>query len=182
MTFPCSPFYRLTVSLYTSHPMSNTSKRFSKGLSTVAFSSSFYIVLIRRNGGQPHQTLSLLITANHILDYYSVVTGYGHISVRNPLNNSTFFMTGNGVPPALVRSPADIDEFNLQDAPPPAIPPANVTRTWVRRARASDSFTRVSSNDSPASKASSIRIREPSYLLASAACHSSQLIIWPEAS
>lgn len=64
------------------------------------------------------QTLSLLITANHILDYDSVVTGYGHISVRNPLNNSTFFMTGNGVPPALVRSPADIDEFNLQDASP----------------------------------------------------------------
>ncbi|KAI4226831.1 MAG: hypothetical protein L6R36_002876 [Xanthoria steineri] len=64
------------------------------------------------------QTLSLLITANHILDYYSVVTGYGHISVRNPLNNSTFFMTGNGVPPALVRSPEDLDEFYLEDASP----------------------------------------------------------------
>lgn len=36
------------------------------------------------------QTLSLLITANHILDYYSVFTGYGHITVRNPLNNATF--------------------------------------------------------------------------------------------
>ncbi|KAL8851430.1 MAG: hypothetical protein Q9221_003701 [Calogaya cf. arnoldii] len=64
------------------------------------------------------QTLSLLITANHILDYYSVVTGYGHISVRHPLNNATFFMTGNGQPPALVRSPEDLDEFYLEDASP----------------------------------------------------------------
>ncbi|KAL8695634.1 MAG: hypothetical protein Q9224_003278 [Gallowayella concinna] len=64
------------------------------------------------------QTLSLLITANHILDYYSVFTGYGQISVRNPTNNATFFMTGNGQPPALVRSPEDIDEFNLEDASP----------------------------------------------------------------
>ncbi|KAI4253645.1 MAG: hypothetical protein L6R42_007507 [Xanthoria sp. 1 TBL-2021] len=64
------------------------------------------------------QTLSLLITANHILDYYSVFTGYGHISVRNPLNNATFLMTGNGQPPALVRSPQDIDEFYLEDASP----------------------------------------------------------------
>ncbi|KAL8680978.1 MAG: hypothetical protein Q9186_002878 [Xanthomendoza sp. 1 TL-2023] len=64
------------------------------------------------------QTLSLLITANHILDYYSVVTGYGHVSVRNPTNNATFFMTGNGQPPALVRSPEDLDEFYLEDASP----------------------------------------------------------------
>ena len=64
------------------------------------------------------QTLSLLITANHILDYYSIVTGYGHISVRHPLNNATFLMTGNGKPPALVRSPEDFDEFYLEDASP----------------------------------------------------------------
>ncbi|KAI4279139.1 MAG: hypothetical protein LQ337_000480 [Flavoplaca oasis] len=64
------------------------------------------------------QTLSLLITANHILDYYSIVTGYGHISVRHPSNNATFFMTGNGKPPALVRSAEDLDEFYLEDASP----------------------------------------------------------------
>jgi hypothetical protein len=32
-----------------------------------------------------------LITGNHILDYFSLVTGYGHMSARNPLTNSTFF-------------------------------------------------------------------------------------------
>ena len=64
------------------------------------------------------QTLSLLITANHILDYYAIVTGYGHISVRHPTNNATFFMTGNGKPPALVRSAEDLDEFYLEDASP----------------------------------------------------------------
>ena len=63
------------------------------------------------------QTLSLLITANHILDYYSVVTGYGHVSVRNPLNNATFFMTGNQ-PPALISSPENLREFYVEDATP----------------------------------------------------------------
>ena len=63
------------------------------------------------------QTLSLLITANHILDYYQILTGFGHVSVRNPLNNSTFFMTGSQ-PPALVRSPDDLWEFFVDDASP----------------------------------------------------------------
>ena len=63
------------------------------------------------------QTLSLLITANHILDYYQILTGFGHVSVRNPLNNGTFFMTGSQ-PPALVRSPDDLWEFHVEDASP----------------------------------------------------------------
>ncbi|KAL8950588.1 MAG: hypothetical protein Q9222_003397 [Ikaeria aurantiellina] len=62
-------------------------------------------------------TLSLLITANHILDYYSVLTGYGHVSVRNPLNNATFFMTGSPGP-ALVASASDLDEYYIADASP----------------------------------------------------------------
>ncbi|KAL8672997.1 MAG: hypothetical protein Q9168_002558 [Polycauliona sp. 1 TL-2023] len=83
------------------------------------------------------QTLSLLITANHILDYYSVVDGYGHISVRNPLNNATFYMTGNGVPPALVRSPDDIDEFYIKDASPAdngTAPPMATSERFIHQA------------------------------------------------
>ena len=61
--------------------------------------------------------LSTLITANHILDYNSVLDGLGHISVRNPLNASTFFMTGSP-PPALVASPQDLAEYYISDASP----------------------------------------------------------------
>ena len=61
--------------------------------------------------------LSTLITANHILDYTSVLDGLGHISVRNPLNSSTFFMTGKP-PPALVASAQDLSEFYISDASP----------------------------------------------------------------
>lgn len=60
-------------------------------------------------------TLCLFITANHPLDYYAVVTGFGHVYFRNPLNNGTFFMTGP-LPPALVASPADFSEFYVSDA------------------------------------------------------------------
>lgn len=63
------------------------------------------------------QTLSLLITANHILDYYQILTGFGHVSVRNPLNNATFFMTGSP-PPALIRSPDDLSEYYIEDGSP----------------------------------------------------------------
>ncbi|KAL8993141.1 MAG: hypothetical protein Q9169_006573 [Polycauliona sp. 2 TL-2023] len=83
------------------------------------------------------KTLSLLITANHILDYYNVVTGYGHISARNPLNNATFFMTGNGVPPALIRSPEDIDEFYIADASPAGngtAPPMATSERFIHQA------------------------------------------------
>lgn len=33
--------------------------------------------------------LSTLITAAHILDYQSVLDAYGHVSVRNPNDDST---------------------------------------------------------------------------------------------
>lgn len=62
-------------------------------------------------------TLSTLITANHILDYNSVLDGLGHISVRNPLNASTFFMTGKP-PPALVARASDLSEYNIDDGAP----------------------------------------------------------------
>ena len=61
--------------------------------------------------------LSTLITANHILDYNNILDGLGHISVRNPLNASTFFMTGRP-PPALVASAQDLSEYYISDASP----------------------------------------------------------------
>ena len=61
--------------------------------------------------------LSTLITANHILDYNSVLDGLGHISVRNPLNASTFFMTGKP-PPALVTNAKDLAEYYVSDGSP----------------------------------------------------------------
>ena len=64
-----------------------------------------------------HRTLSLLITANPILDHQQILTGIGHVSVRNPLDNATFFMTGSK-PPALARSPDDLFKFNVEDASP----------------------------------------------------------------
>lgn len=72
------------------------------------------------------QLLSTLITANHILDYHQVVDGLGHISVRNPNNNATFFMTG-GPPPALVQDLSDLNEYYISDgsvvSPSPDEPP-----------------------------------------------------------
>ena len=36
--------------------------------------------------------MSTLITANHILSYYDVLDSFGHVSVRNPNTNTTFFI------------------------------------------------------------------------------------------
>ncbi|KAI4911210.1 hypothetical protein J4E85_011348 [Alternaria conjuncta] len=36
--------------------------------------------------------LSTLITANHILSHHAVLDPFGHISVRNPNTNTTFFI------------------------------------------------------------------------------------------
>lgn len=36
--------------------------------------------------------LSTLITANHILSYHNVLDSFGHVSVRNPKTNTTFFI------------------------------------------------------------------------------------------
>jgi len=62
-------------------------------------------------------TMALFITANYILDYYSLTDGFGHISVRNPGNRSTFYMTGSSSP-ALVRGLDDIAEYTVGDAMP----------------------------------------------------------------
>ncbi|KAF7846296.1 hypothetical protein BT93_L4656 [Corymbia citriodora subsp. variegata] len=63
----------------------------------------------------PESLLSTLVTANHILHYQSVVDAYGHISVRNPSNPATFFLSGS-LAPALVSSLSDLVEYNVEDA------------------------------------------------------------------
>jgi ribulose-5-phosphate 4-epimerase/fuculose-1-phosphate aldolase len=55
-----------------------------------------------------------LITGNHILDYFSLVTGYGHMSARNPLTNSTFFFDPVD-PSSLITSNAGYLEWNVSN-------------------------------------------------------------------
>ena len=59
-------------------------------------------------------TLSTLIAANHILDYLDVLDPFGHISVRNPSNNDTFFIALQ-MGPAIVSGPGDIGEYLVAD-------------------------------------------------------------------
>jgi ribulose-5-phosphate 4-epimerase/fuculose-1-phosphate aldolase len=61
--------------------------------------------------------LSTLITANHILHYHNVLDAMGHISVRNPTNNSTFFIALQ-LGPAVVQGPQDIGEYLISDGSP----------------------------------------------------------------
>ncbi|KAF2007211.1 hypothetical protein P154DRAFT_528879 [Amniculicola lignicola CBS 123094] len=58
-----------------------------------------------------------LVLASHILHNNGVVDAYGHISVRSPDNASTFWMPRN-VAPALVSTPEDLIEYNVEDASP----------------------------------------------------------------
>lgn len=58
-----------------------------------------------------------LISANHILHYHRVLDAFGHISVRNPQNSETFFLSRN-LAPALVAERADIAEYYVRDASP----------------------------------------------------------------
>ncbi|KAI1755585.1 class II aldolase and Adducin N-terminal domain-containing protein [Xylaria castorea] len=63
------------------------------------------------------QVFTALIDALHILHNKGVLDAYGHLSVRNPNNPATFFLSRN-VAPALVSSPDDIVEYHISDASP----------------------------------------------------------------
>jgi len=60
---------------------------------------------------------SSLITANHILAFYNVLDAYGHVSLRNPANASTFFLSRD-LPPALVSNTSDIVEYFVETGQP----------------------------------------------------------------
>ncbi|THZ78818.1 hypothetical protein D6C84_08099, partial [Aureobasidium pullulans] len=55
-------------------------------------------------------------TANHILGYFSLVTGYGHFSARNPLTDTTFCHNIVDTP-GTITSSSNIIEFNVANAP-----------------------------------------------------------------
>lgn len=73
--------------------------------------------LLKASTPPSKQLFSTLITANHILHHHNVVDAYGHISVRNPQNPNTFFMS-KSLAPALISSRADIEEYHVSDASP----------------------------------------------------------------
>lgn len=79
------------------------------------------------------ESLSKLITANHILDHYGLVDGFGHISLRDPEDPTRFYMTGQQ-PPAFVTSEADLAHYNIDDASP-VIPddPRSTTHPFSER-------------------------------------------------
>ncbi|KAI0186219.1 class II aldolase and Adducin N-terminal domain-containing protein [Xylaria flabelliformis] len=63
------------------------------------------------------QLFTTFIDALHILHNKGVLDAYGHLSVRNPNNPATFFLSRN-LAPALVSSPDDIVEYYVSDASP----------------------------------------------------------------
>jgi ribulose-5-phosphate 4-epimerase/fuculose-1-phosphate aldolase len=58
-----------------------------------------------------------LVTASHILHNHGILDAYGHISVRSPDNAQTFWVPCN-MAPALVSTPEDLAEYNVEDASP----------------------------------------------------------------
>ena len=76
------------------------------------------------------QLLATYINALHILHHHGVLDGYGHLSVRNPNNPPTFFMSHRDLAPALVSGLDDISEYRVSDAEPvdPDSPPTYLER------------------------------------------------------
>lgn len=63
------------------------------------------------------RTLSVLITTSHICHNHGVLDAYGHISVRNPANPATFFLSQN-LAPALISTSDDLVEYHVENAEP----------------------------------------------------------------
>ena len=72
---------------------------------------------MRASKPPPQALFSTLIAANHILHYHNVVDAYGHISVRNPQNPQSFFIS-KSLAPALVSKREDLEEYYVSDASP----------------------------------------------------------------
>ncbi|KAF2160435.1 hypothetical protein M409DRAFT_29059 [Zasmidium cellare ATCC 36951] len=62
-------------------------------------------------------SLSRLITANHILDHHGLVDAFGHISLRDPEDPSKFYMTGQQSP-AFIANETDLAHYNISDGSP----------------------------------------------------------------
>ncbi|THX71676.1 arad-like aldolase/epimerase [Aureobasidium pullulans] len=58
-----------------------------------------------------------VVTANHVLDNFSLVTGYGRFSARNPLTNTTFFHNIVDTP-GTITSSSNFIEYNVYNGAP----------------------------------------------------------------
>lgn len=59
--------------------------------------------------------LAQLITAFHILHRKGILDEYGHVSIRNPLDKSTFFTSSK--PANLISSIRELDQWNVDGSP-----------------------------------------------------------------
>ncbi|EXJ57453.1 hypothetical protein A1O7_07801 [Cladophialophora yegresii CBS 114405] len=57
-----------------------------------------------------------LMHASHILHHHDILDGFGHISVRNPEDPNTCFLTGTAA--ALITSPDVFTEYRINDGQP----------------------------------------------------------------
>jgi len=85
--------------------------------------------LLKASTPPSDELFSNLITANHILHHQKVLDAYGHISVRNPQNPATFFIS-RSLAPALVSRREDIAQYYVDDANPVD---KNAPRGYVER-------------------------------------------------
>ena len=69
------------------------------------------------NGQDFNEVFGTLLTASHIGHHHGILDAYGHISVRNPHNPTTFFLSRN-LAPALISSSEDIIEYHVDNAEP----------------------------------------------------------------
>ena len=63
------------------------------------------------------RSLKTLITASHVCHKHAVFDAYGHISIRNPENSSTFFLS-RSIAPALIESFDDLREYHVENGQP----------------------------------------------------------------
>ena len=62
------------------------------------------------------QLFQALVTGGHILDKYGVLDAFGHISVRNPQDLTTFYQSST--PAALIRSISNFSLYRIRDGRP----------------------------------------------------------------
>jgi len=101
-------------------PKSHTTRRLTKALASCplsTMSSDSRAALLKASTPPSDKLFSTLVSGNHILHYNKVLDAYGHISVRNPQNPATFFIS-RSLAPALVSSREDIEEYYVEDATP----------------------------------------------------------------
>lgn len=70
--------------------------------------------------------LAQLITAFHILHRQGVLDEFGHVSIRNPLDKSTFFTSSK--PANLIASIRELEQWNVADGSPVEEPVAGIER------------------------------------------------------